>query len=43
MKVPCKKVLTLIITLDVNAIYADVDFVVIAAPTNVYHKLSVAA
>ena len=30
------KVLTLIATLDVKAVYADVDFVVIAAPTNVY-------
>jgi len=29
------KVLTLIATLDVKAVYADVDFVVIAAPTNV--------
>ena len=29
------KVLTLIATLDVKAVYTDVDFVVIAAPTNV--------
>ena len=29
------KVLTLIAMLDVKAVYADVDFVVIAAPTNV--------
>ena len=32
------KVLTLIATLDVKAVYADVDFVVIAAPTNVGPK-----
>ena len=30
------KVLTLVVTLDVKAVYADVDSVVIAAPTNVY-------
>ena len=30
------KVLALIATLDVKAVYADVDSVVIAAPTNVY-------
>ena len=29
------KVLTLVVTLDVKAVYADVDSVVIAAPTNV--------
>ena len=35
------KVLTLIATLDVKAVYADVDFVVIAATTNVYSTKSV--
>ena len=32
-----------IATLDAKAAYSDADFVVIAAPTNVYLKLSVAA
>ena len=38
-----EKELNLIATLDAKAAYADADFVVIAAPTNVYLKLSVAA
>ena len=35
--------LNLTATLDAKAAYSDADFVVIAAPTNVYLKLSVAA
>ena len=35
--------LDLTATLDAKAAYSDADFVVIAAPTNVYLKLSVAA
>lgn len=38
-----EKKLDLIATLDAKAAYSDADFVVIAAPTNVYLKLSVAA
>ena len=38
-----EKELNLIATLDAKAAYSDADFVVIAAPTNVYLKLSVAA
>lgn len=38
-----EKELNLTATLDAKAAYSDVDFVVIAAPTNVYLKLSVAA
>ena len=38
-----EKELNLTATLDAKAAYADADFVVIAAPTNVYLKLSVAA
>ena len=38
-----EKELNLTATLDVKAAYSDADFVVIAAPTNVYLKLSVAA
>ena len=38
-----EKELNLTATLDAKATYSDVDFVVIAAPTNVYLKLSVAA
>ena len=37
-----EKELNLTATLDAKATYSDVDFVVIAAPTNVYLKLSVA-
>ena len=38
-----EKNLNLTATLDAKAAYSDADFVVIAAPTNVYLKLSVAA
>ena len=38
-----EKGLNLTATLDAKAAYSDADFVVIAAPTNVYLKLSVAA
>lgn len=38
-----EKELNLTATLDAKAAYSDADFVVIAAPTNVYLKLSVAA
>lgn len=38
-----EKELNLTATLDVKAAYSDADFVVIAAPMNVYLKLSVAA
>lgn len=38
-----EKELNLTVTLDAKAAYSDADFVVIAAPTNVYLKLSVAA
>ena len=38
-----EKELDLTATLDARAAYCDADFVVIAAPTNVYLKLSVAA
>ena len=38
-----EKELNLTATLDAKATYSDVDFVVIAAPTNVYLKLSVVA
>lgn len=38
-----EKKLDLTATLDAKAAYSDADFVVIAAPTNVYLKLSVAA
>ena len=38
-----EKELKLTATLDAEAAYSDADFVVIAAPTNVYLKLSVAA
>ena len=38
-----EKELNLTATLDAKVAYADADFVVIAAPTNVYLKLSVAA
>ena len=38
-----EKELNLTATLDAKVTYSDVDFVVIAAPTNVYLKLSVAA
>lgn len=38
-----EKELNLTATLDAKATYSDADFVVIAAPTNVYLKLSVAA
>ena len=38
-----EKELDLTATLDARAAYSDADFVVIAAPTNVYLKLSVAA
>ena len=38
-----EKKLNLIATLDAESAYSDADFVVIAAPTNVYLKLSVAA
>ena len=38
-----EKDLDLTATLDAKAAYSDADFVVIAAPTNVYAKLSVAA
>lgn len=37
-----EKKLDLIATLDAKAAYSDADFVVIAAPTNVYPKFSVA-
>ena len=37
-----EKELNLTATLDAKAAYSDADFVVIAAPTNVYLKLSVA-
>lgn len=36
------KELNLTATLDAKVAYSDADFVVIAAPTNVYHKFSVA-
>lgn len=35
------KELNLTATLDAKVAYSDADFVVIAAPTNVYHKFSV--
>lgn len=35
------KELNLTATLDAKVVYSDADFVVIAAPTNVYHKFSV--
>lgn len=38
-----EKELNLTATLDAKAAYSDADFVVIAAPTNVYLKFSVAA
>ena len=38
-----EKELNLKVTRDAKAAYSDADFVVIAAPTNVYLKLSVAA
>ena len=38
-----EKELNLTATLDAETAYSDADFVVIAAPTNVYLKLSVAA
>ena len=38
-----EKELNLTATLDAKAAYSDTDFVVIAAPTNVYLKLSVVA
>ena len=38
-----EKELNLTATLDAKAAYSDADFIVIAAPTNVYLKLSVAA
>ena len=38
-----EKELNLVATLDARKAYSDADFVVIAAPTNVYLKLSVAA
>ena len=38
-----EKKMNLTATLDAKAAYSDADFVVIAAPTNVYLKLSVAA
>ena len=38
-----EKKLNLTATMDAKTAYADADFVVIAAPTNVYLKLSVAA
>ena len=38
-----EKELNLTATMDAKAAYSDADFVVIAAPTNVYPKLSVAA
>ena len=38
-----EKELNLTATLDAEAAYSDADFVVIAAPTNVYLKFSVAA
>ena len=38
-----EKELNLTATLDAKVAYSDADFVVIAAPTNVYLKLSVAA
>ena len=38
-----EKELDLTATLDAKAAYSDAEFVVIAAPTNVYLKLSVAA
>lgn len=38
-----EKELDLTATLDTKAAYSDAEFVVIAAPTNVYLKLSVAA
>ena len=38
-----EKELNLTATLDAKAAYSDADFVIIAAPTNVYLKLSVAA
>ena len=38
-----EKELNLTATLDAKAAYSEADFVVIAAPTNVYLKLSVAA
>lgn len=38
-----EKELNLTATLDAKAAYSDADFVVIAAPTNVYLKLSVEA
>lgn len=38
-----EKELNLTATLDAKSAYSDADFVVIAAPTNVYLKLSVAA
>ena len=38
-----EKKLDLTATLDAKEAYSDADFVVIAAPTNVYRKLSVAA
>ena len=38
-----EKELNLTATLDAKAAYSDADFVVIAAPTNVYLKLSVAS